>query len=43
MFSNYGRILSDYVYLNNFRKGSLNKYVNVIGQNYLEEIKDKNK
>ncbi len=43
VFSNYGRILSDYVYLNNFRKGSLNKYVNVIGQNYLEEIKDKNK
>ena len=43
VFSNYGRILSDYVYLNNFRKGSLNKYVNVIGQNYLEEIKEKNK
>ena len=43
VFSNYGRILSDYVYLNNFRKGSLNKYVNVIGQNYLEEIKHKNK
>ena len=43
VFANYGRILSDYVYLNNFRKGSLNKYVNVIGQNYLEEIKDKNK
>ena len=43
VFSNYGRILSDYVYLNNFRKGSLNKYVNIIGQDYLEEIKYKNK
>ena len=43
VFSNYGRILSDYVYLNNFRKGSLNKYVNIIGKDYLEEIKYKNK
>tara|TARA_B100001123_G_C15307006_1_gene1023003 strand:+ start:961 stop:1827 length:867 start_codon:yes stop_codon:yes gene_type:complete len=43
VFANYGRILSDYVYLKNFKKGSLNKYVNIKGQNYLEEIKSKNK
>jgi len=43
VFANYGRILSDYVYLNKFKSGSLKKYVNVIGNNYLEEIKSRNK
>ncbi len=43
VFSNYGRILSDYVFLNNFKDGSLKKYVNIIGNNYLEDIKSKNK
>ncbi len=43
VFSNYGRILSDYIYLKNFRNGSLNSYVKVIGQEYLDEIKSKNK
>ena len=39
VFSNYGRILSDYIYLNKFRNGS----VNIKGYNHLEEIKLKNK
>jgi KDO2-lipid IV(A) lauroyltransferase len=43
IFSNYGRILSDYVYLNKFRDGSLKKFVNIKGYNHLEEIKLKNK
>ncbi len=43
VFSNYGRILSDYIYLNKFRDGSLGKYVNIKGNKYLEEIKEKNK
>ena len=43
VFSNYGRILSDYVYLNKFRDGSLKKFVNIKGYNHLEEIKLKNK
>ena len=43
IFSNYGRILSDYVFLKQFRNGPLKKYVNVIGENYLEEIKKNNK
>ena len=43
VFSNYGRILSDYVYLSHFKNGSLKKNVNIIGNNYLEEIKSKNK
>jgi len=43
VFSNYGRILSDYVFLSNFRKGRLKEYVNIKGNNYLDEIKSKNK
>ena len=43
VFSNYGRILSDYIYLNKFRDGSLKKFVNIEGYKHLEEIKLKNK
>tara|TARA_Y100001970_G_scaffold289944_1_gene421865 strand:- start:587 stop:1453 length:867 start_codon:yes stop_codon:yes gene_type:complete len=43
VFSNYGRILSDYVYLKHFRGGYLEKYVDVIGNHILEDIKTRNK
>ncbi len=43
VFSNYGRILSEYVYLKNFRNGDLNKFVNIIGREYLDEIRTQNK
>ena len=43
VFSNYGRILSEYVFLKKFRKGFLNECVNITGKNYLEEIKSQNK
>ncbi len=43
VFSNYGRILSDYVYLKNFRNGKLNNRIKVKGIEILEEIKKKNK
>ncbi len=43
VFSNYGRILSDYVFLNKFKNGSLRNYINIEGYNYLEEIKNKRK
>ena len=43
IFSNYGRILSDYVFLNKFKNGSLRKYINIVGFDYLEEIRKKNK
>ena len=43
VFSNYGRILSDYIYLKKFRGGSLKKFVNIEGYKHLEEIKLKNK
>ena len=42
VFSNYGRILAEYVFLKNFRNGNLNNYINITGKNYLEDIK-KNK
>ena len=38
IFSNYGRILSDYVFLKQFRNGPLKKYVNVIGENVRKTV-----
>ena len=43
VFANYGRILSDYVYLEKFKNGYLNNYVSISGENYLQEIKSGNK
>ncbi len=43
VFSNYGRILSEYVYLNKFKNGSLKSYVTFVGKEHLDEIKSKNK
>ncbi len=43
IFSNYGRILSDYVYLRDFRNGVLNNFVNIEGMEHLNNIKLKNK
>ena len=42
MWSNYGRILSEYVYLKQFRKNNLNKFIEIEGLNYLDEIKKNN-
>ncbi len=43
MWSNYGRIFSDYMYLKDFRSSKLNKYLTLNGKNILEKIKnDKN-
>ena len=39
MWGNYGRILSEYPYISNFRKGNLNKYITVENLEKLEEIK----
>ena len=43
VFSNYGRILSDYVFLSKFRNGKLKQYVDIEGINILEQIKRENK
>ena len=43
MWGNYGRILSEYVYLKQFRKNNLNQFIEIEGLNYLNEIKKNNK
>ena len=42
MWGNYGRILSEYVFMKDFRNGSLKDYINIKGLEYLNEIKNKN-
>ena len=40
---NYGRILSEYIFLKDFRNNKLNNYIKVNGNNYLDEIKSTGK
>ena len=42
MWGNYGRILSEYVFMKDFRNGNLKDYINIKGLEYLKEIKNKN-
>ena len=42
MWGNYGRILSEYVYLKKFRNNDLNQFIEIEGLNYLYEIKKNN-
>ena len=42
MWNNYGRIFAEYVYIKDFRSGSLSTKIEIKGQKILEEIK-KNK
>ena len=39
MWGNYGRILSEYPYISNFRKGDLDKYIKIENIETLDEIK----
>ena len=39
MWGNYGRILSEYMYLKKFRKNKLNQFIEIEGSNYLNDIK----
>ena len=43
MWGNYGRILSEYIFLKDFRNNKLNNYIKVNGNNYLDEIKSTGK
>ena len=43
IFGNYGRIFAEYPFIKNFRNGKLEKYIEVEGKQYLDEIKSKNK
>ena len=39
MWGNYGRILSEYVFIKNFRNGNLSKNIKIDGQKILDEIR----
>jgi len=39
MWSNYGRILSDYIFIKNFRLGKLDQYIQIEGHEILDKIK----
>ena len=39
MWGNYGRILSEYIYIKKFRQNNLNQFIEIEGLNYLNEIK----
>ena len=39
MWGNYGRILSEYPFISNFRKGDLDKYIKIENVDRLEEVK----
>ena len=43
MWSNYGRILSEYVFIKDIRKSKIKNIINVEGQEILEKIKEDNK
>ena len=43
IFGNYGRIFAEYPFIKNFRNGKLEKFIQVEGKQYLDEIKSKNK
>ena len=42
MWNYYGKILAEYIFLKNFRNDTSNKYINVEGENFLNEIKTNN-
>jgi len=43
MWENYGRILAEYPFLKKFNTNELKKYINIEGQEYISDIKSKNK
>ena len=42
MWSNYGRILSEYIFLSQFRENKLNEFIEIEGLDFLENIKKNN-
>jgi|TARA_B110000114_G_C15017158_1_gene367340 KDO2-lipid IV(A) lauroyltransferase len=42
MWANYGRILAEYIFIKEFRKTKLNDNIKIVGQEILDEIKEKN-
>tara|TARA_Y100001958_G_C20994338_1_gene380629 strand:- start:114 stop:761 length:648 start_codon:yes stop_codon:yes gene_type:complete len=43
MWNNYGRIFAEYIFIPEFRKGSLQSKIQIEGQEILEDIRKKNK
>ncbi len=43
IWGNYGRIFSDYIFIKDFRKGELQKHINIKGLDVIKMIKKKNK
>ena len=43
MWNNYGRVFSEYMFIKDFRFGNLANKIEIIGKEYLEEIKNSNK
>ena len=43
MWGNYGRILSDYIFIKKFRHSKINSHIEIIGKGYLEEVKKADK
>ena len=43
MWGNYGRILSEYVFLKNFRQSKFEDRLEIVGQNILDQIKEEGK
>ncbi|MDC3173685.1 lysophospholipid acyltransferase family protein [Candidatus Pelagibacter sp.] len=42
MWNNYGRVFAEYIFIKDFRTGSLNKNIEIDGQEILEDIKKRN-
>ncbi len=42
MWNNYGRVFAEYLYMKNFRNGSLSKNISIDGKDILLNIKDQN-
>jgi len=43
MWNNYGRVFSEYMFIKDFRSGKLSDKIEIVGKEYLDEIKNLNK
>ena len=42
MWNNYGRVFSEYIFIKDFRIGKLSEKIEIVGKEYLDEIKNSN-
>jgi len=43
MWNNYGRVFAEYMFIKQFREDKFNSKIEIVGKEFLEEIKKKNK